>query len=99
MWRSLALLVALAGFVVLASPAGASAAGQPLLPQEAPLSQPFVEALHDPLAGAFGKLPNPVDVHLGAAAEARAARLSLPAAFDLRIDQGGRVTAIKDQGD
>ena len=95
-WRSLALVVALLGVVVLVWPAGVSAAGQPLHPQPGPLSQAFVEALHDPLAGAFGKLPNPVEVHLGAAAEARAARLCLPPAYDLRAK--GRLTVIKDQG-
>jgi len=100
LWRSVALVVALVAalsFVAALSwPAGASAAGQPLRPQQGPLSQAFVEALHDPLAGAFGKLPNPVEVHLGAAAEARAARLSLPPAYDLRAQ--GRLTVIKDQG-
>src|SRR5665811_1048115 len=64
-WRSMALVVALVGAALLAWPAGVSAAGQPLQPQPGPLSQAFVEALHDPLAGAFGKLPNPVEVHLG----------------------------------
>jgi len=95
-WRSMALVVALVGAALLVWPAGVSAAGQPLQPQPGPLSQAFVEALHDPLAGAFGKLPNPVEVHLGAAAEARAARLSLPPAYDLRAQ--GRLTVIKDQG-
>ena len=95
-WRSLALAVTLLGMVLLVWPAGVSAAGQALRPQEGPLSQAFVEALHDPLAGAFGKLPNPVEVHLGAAAEARAARLALPPAYDLRAQ--GRLTVIKDQG-
>ncbi|MCX6363473.1 MAG: lectin like domain-containing protein [Actinobacteria bacterium] len=96
LWRSLALVVALMGSVVLVWPAAAGAVGQPLRPQPGPLSQAFVEALHDPLAGAFGKLPNPVEVHLGAAAEAQAARLSLPPAYDLRNQ--GRLTVIKDQG-
>ncbi|MBE3033949.1 MAG: hypothetical protein IMZ74_12230, partial [Actinobacteria bacterium] len=54
-WRSLALVVTLLAVVVLVWPAGVSAAGQPLRPQPGPLSQAFVEALHDPLAGAFGK--------------------------------------------
>jgi len=94
--RWLALVAALSFVAALSWPAGASAAGQPLRPQPAPLSQAFVEALHDPLAGAFGKLPNPVEVHLGAAAEARAARLSLPPAYDLRAQH--RLSVIKDQG-
>jgi C1A family cysteine protease len=96
-WRSLALVVALLGIVMLVWPAGAGAAGQPLRPQEGPLSQAFVEALHDPLAGTFGKLPSPVEVHLGATAEAQAARLDLPPAYDLRLDPG-RLTRVKDQG-
>src|SRR5665811_254986 len=40
--------------------------------------------------------PNPVEVHLGAAAKARAARLSLPPAYDLRTQ--GRLNGVKDQG-
>jgi C1A family cysteine protease len=95
-WRSIALVVALLGVVVLIWPAGASAAGQARRPQPGPLNPAFVEALHKPLAGVFGKLPNPVKVHLGAAAEARAARLALPPAYDLRAQ--GRLTVIKDQG-
>ena len=92
-----ALFAALAFVAALSWPAGAGAADQPLRPQEGPLSQAFVEAVHDPLAGAFGKLPNPVEVHLGARAEARAARLSLPPAYDLRA-YPGRLTVIKNQG-
>ncbi len=94
--RALALIVALLGMAVLVWPAAASAAGQPLRPEPGPLSQAFVEALHDPLAGALGKLPNPVDVHLGAVAEARAARLSLPPVYDLRAEN--RLTAVRNQG-
>jgi len=94
--RAIALVVALVGMVLLVWPAGAGAAGQPLRPQPGPLSQAFVEALHDPLAGAFGKLPNPVEVHLGEAARMQAARLSLPPAYDLRAQ--GRLTVIRDQG-
>ena len=92
-----ALFAALAFVAALSWPAGAGAADQPLRPQEGPLSQAFVEAVHDPLAGAFGKLPNPVEVHVGARAEARAARLSLPPAYDLRA-YPGRLTVIKNQG-
>ena len=94
--RRAALVFVFAALVIVGGPAGVSAAGQPLHPQQGPLSQAFVEALHDPLAGAFGKLPNPVEVHLSATAEARAARLSPPPAYDLRAQ--GRLTVIKDQG-
>jgi C1A family cysteine protease len=94
--RRAALVFVFAALFIVGGPAGVSAAGQSLRPQSGPLSQAFVEALHDPLAGAFGRLPNPVEVHLGAAVEARAARLSLPPAYDLRAQ--GRLTVIKDQG-
>ena len=94
--RRAALVFVFAALIIVGGPAGVSAAGQPLRPQQGPLSPAFVEALHDPLAGAFGKLPNPVEVHLGAAAKAWAARLSLPPAYDLRAL--GRLPVIKDQG-
>ena len=94
--RRAALVFVFAALIIVGGPAGASAAGQPPRPQSGPLSQAFVEALHDPLAGAFGKLPNPVEVHLSAAAEARATRRALPPAYDLRAL--GRLTVIKDQG-
>jgi len=94
--RRAALVFVFAALVIVGGPAGVSAAGQPLRPQQGPLSPAFVEALHDPLAGAFGKLPNPVEVHLGAAAKAWAARRALPPAYDLRAL--GRLTVIKDQG-
>ena len=96
MRRWMALVAALSFVAALSWPVGAGATGPPMHPQPGPLSQAFVEALHDPLAGAFGKLPNPVEVHLGAAAEARAARLALPPAYDLRAQ--GRLTVVKDQG-
>ncbi|MCX6372713.1 MAG: lectin like domain-containing protein [Actinobacteria bacterium] len=91
-----AFVFVVAAFFIVGGPAGVSAAGEPLRPQQGPLSTAFVESLHDPLAGAFGKLPNPVEVHLGAAAEARAARRALPPAYDLRAL--GRLTVVKDQG-
>ena len=94
-WRA-AFVFFVAAFIIVGGPAGVGAAGEPLRPQQGPLTPAFVEALHDPLAGAFGKLPNPVEVHLGAAAEARAARHALPPAYDLRAL--GRLTVVKDQG-
>lgn len=95
-WRSTALVVALLGGMMLVWPAGASAAGQARLPQAGPLNPAFVEALHKPLAGVFGKLPNPVKVQIGRAAGARAARLALPPAYDLR--QQSRLTPVRNQG-
>ena len=94
--RRAALVFVFAALVIVGGPAGVSAAGQPLHPQQGPLNPAFVEALHKPLAGAFGKLPNPVKVQMGGAAEARAAGLSLPPAYDLR--SLGRLTPVKDQG-
>ena len=94
--RRAALIFIFAALVIAGGPAGVSAAGEPSHPQRSPLSAAFVEALHDPLAGAFGRLPNPVEVRLGAAAEARAARRALPPAYDLRAQS--RLTAIKNQG-
>src|SRR5665647_3537895 len=73
--------------------AGGADAGQPLQPQPGPLSKAFVEALHDPLAGAFGKLPNPVEVHLGAAAE-----MYLDRVRQLAEGAGQRIVESLDEG-
>ena len=65
-------------------------------PEQGPLNPAFVEALHDPLVGiGLGRLPSPVEVHVGAAAEARAARFAAPPSYDLRTE--GRLSAVKDQ--
>jgi len=82
--------------VLLAWPAGVSAAGPARLPQPGPLNPAFVEALHDPLAGVFGKRPNPVKVHIGGAVTARLRALPLPTTYDLR--QLHRLTVVKNQG-
>jgi C1A family cysteine protease len=92
----MALVAALVGSAILVWPAGASAAGQALRPQPGPLNPAFVEALHKPLAGVFGKLPNPVQVQLGRAATRRLRAGALPAAYDLRAL--GRLTPVRDQG-
>ncbi len=89
-------LVALAALAVFTGAPASAGAAEAALPQPGPLNPAFVEALHDPLVGiGLGRLPSPVEVRAGAAAEARAARLALPPAYDLRAE--GRLTAVKDQ--
>jgi C1A family cysteine protease len=95
MWRSLALVVALLGAIVLGWPAAAHAAGTALRPQPGPLDPAFVEALHQPLAGVFGKLPNPVKVQIGDARVSRRQAAALPPAYDLRAL--GRLSPARDQ--
>ena len=91
------LLIALVALVVLTVLPAAEAAGTTAKPEPGPLSPAFVEALHDPLVSiGLGRLPSPVEVHVGAAAEARAARMAEPSSYSL-IDEG-RVTPVKDQG-
>lgn len=83
----------------LAAAGAAGAAGRLLVPQPGPLNPAFVESLHDPLAGAFGRRPAPVITRIGAAErarlDARAARL-VPATFDLRTE--GRIPPVRNQG-
>lgn len=89
-------VLTLTGAAVLAPTAGA--AGATARPEPGPLSAAFVEALHDPLVTiGLGRLPSPVEVQLGAAAEAAAAPIAEPTSYDLRAE--GRVTPVKDQGD
>ncbi len=89
------LAVALAALAALAA-APAAAAMATAKPEQGPLNPAFVEALHDPLVGiGLGRLPSPVEVHVGAAAEARAARFAAPPSYDLRTE--GRLSAVKDQ--
>ena len=91
------LLVALVALAALTALPAAGAAGTTAEPEPGPLSPAFVEALHDPLvAVGLGRLPSPVEVHLGAAAESRAARMAEPSFYSL-IDEG-RLTPVKDQG-
>ena len=65
-------------------------------PELGPLSPAFVESLHDPMVTlGLGRVPSPVEVTVGAAAEARAASSPLPSSYDLRAQ--GRLTPVKDQ--
>ena len=91
-----ALLVIIVVAVAVLAPA-AGAAGTTAQPEPGPLSPAFVEALHDPLVTlGLGRVPSPVEVQVGAAAETAAARTAEPSSYDLRDE--GRVTAVKDQG-
>ena len=98
---ALALCLLAAGVLTLAGAGGAAAAtaaaasaATAAVPQAGPLNPAFVKALLEPLAGALGKLPDPVDVQLGPAAAARFAQRAaalpssytsdLPSSFDLR---------------
>jgi C1A family cysteine protease len=88
-------------FAVLVSlcalPPAAGAAGATAQPELGPLSPAFVEALHDPMVTlGLGRVPSPVEVKVGAAAETRAARTALPSVYDLRAE--GRLTPVQDQG-
>ena len=91
------LPLALVALVALTMPAAAGAAGTTARPEPGPLSPAFVEALHDPLVTVgLGRVPSPVEVHVGAAVEARAALIPEPSSYSL-IDEG-RLTPVKDQG-
>ena len=82
------LLIALVALAALTVLPAAGAAGTTAKPEPGPLSPAFVEALHDPLvAVGLGRLPSPVEVHLGAAAESSAARMAEPSFYSL-IDEG-----------
>jgi C1A family cysteine protease len=106
---ALALGLLAAGVLVLAA-TSAVAAASTVLPEAGPLNPAFVEALHQPLAGALGKLPDPVDVRVGPAAATRMAQRAsalpsaYPSSFDLRAltDANGtaytRLTDVRDQG-
>lgn len=89
-----ALLVVIVAAVAVLAPA-AGAAGT-TTPEPGPLSPAFVEALHDPLVTiGLGRVPSPVEVQVGAAAESAAARMAEPSSYDLRDE--GRLTPVKDQ--
>jgi C1A family cysteine protease len=91
----LALAVAVLASLCALPQAGAN--GAPSQPELGPLSPAFVEALHDPMVTlGLGRVPSPVEVKIGAAAEARAARMALPSSYDLRTE--GRLTPVQDQG-
>ena len=97
--RTTALSFTLLGLLLAAAlPSVARAADPAGPPQSGPLNPGFVEALHDPLvAVGLGHVPNPVAVHVGAAAKAKAARQSAPDAYYSLLEQG-RLTEVKDQG-
>ena len=94
--RRAVLAVATAALLVAALlPAAAQAATQP---EPGLLNPAFVEALHDPIvAVGLGRVPSPVEVSVGAAAEARAARMAEPSYFSL-LDEN-RVSPVGDQRD
>ena len=95
--RSVPLLLLLMLVVLAALPAAAGAAAPAPQPQLGPLSPAFVEALHDPMVTlGLGRVPSPVEVKVGAAAQTRAARMALPSSYDLRTE--GRLTPVEDQG-
>jgi C1A family cysteine protease len=90
-------LVAILVVVAVLAPA-AGAAGATAQPESGPLSPAFVEALHDPLVTVgLGRVPSPVEVEVGAAAETAAARRAEPSSYDLRNE--GRLPAVHDQAD
>jgi C1A family cysteine protease len=89
------LLAIIAALVAVLAPA-AGAAGTTVQPEPGPLSPAFVEALHDPLVTiGLGRVPSPVELHLGTSAESTAAHMDEPSSYDLRDE--GRVTPVKDQ--
>jgi C1A family cysteine protease len=93
--RTILVLVVSALFALGALP-GAAWAGATAKPQSGPLSPAFVESLHDPMVAlGLGHVPSPVEVHVDAATQAKAALASQPTAFDLRAE--GRLTPVKDQ--
>jgi C1A family cysteine protease len=98
--RATAAVFACAVAFVLVLAGAATAAQQGHLPQSGPLDQAFVESLHDPLAGVFGKRPAPLSTRISPAVRerlsARAATV-LPSTYDLRPT--GRLSPVRDQGD
>jgi C1A family cysteine protease len=94
--RSAPILLAIIAVLVAVLAPAAGAAGTTAQPEPGPLNPAFVEALHDPLITLrLGRMPSPVEVHVGAAAEARAARADEYSYYDLR--DFDRVTSVKDQ--
>jgi C1A family cysteine protease len=102
--RAAGLVVIFAALIVMCAAPAAGAGGPTKAPQAGPLNPAFVKALRDPAARTFGRLPNPVTVHVGAEAGASlVSRAALPLPrkcapkYDLRAL--GRLTAVKNQGD
>jgi C1A family cysteine protease len=95
--KHVAILLALVATLLAAVPA-ALADTQSALPQAGPLNPAFIESLHDPLAGVYGRRPAPIVVKIGKAARTRLsarAAVTLPASYDLRTL--GRVPPVRDQ--
>lgn len=88
-------VVMLALLAVVAAPALAGGSTPTKELQLAPETQGFIDSMFT-ATGGLGKRPNPVPFTVGAAAKARAARLSLPSSYSL-VDLS-RVTSVKDQG-
>lgn len=61
------------------------------------LNPAFVKALREAPAAGLERLPNPVEVEVSAAVEARAARKAFPEAYSL-VDEGLVTTPARDQG-
>ena len=55
--RRAAFVLTCAALIVFTAAGLAGAAGRLSVPQPGPLNPAFVESLHDPLAGVFGKRP------------------------------------------
>jgi C1A family cysteine protease len=101
--RAAGLVVILAALIVMSAAPAADASGPAKAPQAGPLNPAFVKALRDPAARTFGRLPNPVTVHVGAevgASLVSRAALPLPTKRVPKYGLGalGRLTAVKDQG-
>ena len=96
------------GVLVLAA-TGSVASAATVAPEAGTLNPAFVEALHQPLAGALGKLPDPVGVQVGSTVAAAITRRAsaLPTEYQTSFglgsvsDGGGgafsRLTAVRDQ--
>jgi len=95
--HTLLILVAAVLCALAALPGAAGAAGTTAKLQTGPLNPAFVEALNDPtMASDPARMPNPVEVDVSKAVEAKAARRSYPPAYSLVA--GGLVTTpVRDQ--
>jgi C1A family cysteine protease len=94
--RSAPVLLAIIAVLVAVLAPAAGAAGTTAPPEPGPLSPAFVEALHDPLVTlGLGRMPSPVQLHVGTSAASAVARMAEPSSYDLRDE--GRVTPVKDQ--
>jgi len=98
--RVKAAVLAGAAVLLLVLAGGATAAPQVVrTPQAGPLNPAFVESLHDPLAGVYGRRPSPLTTRISPAVRARLsarAAQTLPSVYDLRPT--GRLSPVRDQG-